>query len=62
MHRQLTSGLTVGAELTLTGRCEVSGGIDISMGDLSSVSVGDDCVLQAPGRTALDLTNAEIRA
>ena len=54
--------LTVGAEVILTGRCEVSGRIDMSMGDMSSVFIGADCLLRAPGRTAFDLTNAEIRA
>ncbi len=54
--------LSVGAEAMLTGRCEVTGRIDMSMGDMSSVSIGKDCVLRAPGRTALDLTNAEIRS
>jgi hypothetical protein len=54
--------LSVGDEVMLTGRCEVTGGIDMSMGDVSSLSIGEDCVLRAPGRTALDLTNAEIRA
>ena len=34
----------------------------MSMGDLSSVSIGDGCRLHAPGRTALDLTNAQIRS
>jgi hypothetical protein len=54
--------LWVGDEVTLAGRCEVTGRIDMSMGDMSSVSIGENCVLRAPGRTALDLTNAEIRA
>jgi hypothetical protein len=54
--------LSVGAELVLTGRCEVTGRIDMSMSDVSSVSIGADCILHAPGRTALDLTNAQIRA
>ena len=54
--------LSVGAEVMLAGRCEVTGGIDMSMGDMSSLSIGGECVLRAPGRTALDLTNAEIRA
>jgi hypothetical protein len=52
--------LSVGADVMLAGRCEVTGSIDLSMGDLSSVSVGGDCALRTPGRTALDLTNAEI--
>jgi hypothetical protein len=54
--------LSVGAAVMIAGRCEVNGGIDMSMGDMSSLSIGADCVLRAPGRTALDLTNAEIRA
>jgi hypothetical protein len=56
------SRLSVGAELTLAGRCEVRGGIDMSMADVSRFFIGAGCVLRAPGRTALDLTNAEIRA
>ena len=54
--------LSVGAELTLAGQCEVTGGIDLSMADVSRFSIGAGCALRAPGRTALDLTNAEIRA
>src|SRR5437763_1187413 len=53
--------LSVGADLMLAGRCEITGRIDLSMGDLSGMSVGGGCVLRSPGRTALDLTNAEIR-
>ncbi len=34
----------------------------MSISAVSNVSVGADCVLRAPGRTALDLTNSEIRA
>src|SRR5258707_1288683 len=52
--------LSVGAELTLEDSCQVVGGIDLSMSELSSVSVGASCSLRAPGRTALDLTNAEL--
>jgi hypothetical protein len=52
--------LSVGAELTLEGTCEVSGGMDLSMSELSSVSVGPGCALQAPGATAVDLSNAEV--
>jgi hypothetical protein len=54
--------LSVGSEVTLTGCCDVTGTIDLSMGDMSSVSIGADCILRSPGRTALDLTNTEIRA
>ena len=52
--------LSVGAELTFDGTCQVTGGIDLSVSQLGSVSVGAGCVLRAPGRTALDLTNTEL--
>jgi hypothetical protein len=52
--------LSVGAELTFDGACQVTGGIDLSMSQLGSVSVGPGCSLRAPGRTALDLTNTEL--
>jgi hypothetical protein len=52
--------LSVGAEVTLEGTCAVTGGIDLSMSELSSVSVRPGCSLHAPGRTALDLTNTEL--
>jgi uncharacterized protein YjbI with pentapeptide repeats len=54
--------LSVGAEVTLAERCDVTGRIDMSMGDMSSMSIGENCTLRAPGRTALDVTNTEIRA
>jgi hypothetical protein len=54
--------LSVGAEVMLAGRCEVTGRIDMSMGDMSSLSIDENCVLRAPGRTALNLVNAEIRS
>ena len=54
--------LTVGAEVALEGNCDVTGGLDFSMSDLSSLSVGRDCALRAGGRTALDLSNAELRS
>jgi hypothetical protein len=54
--------LTVGAEVTLDGTCQVTGGIDLSMSELSSLSIGPGCSLHATGRTALDLTNAELLA
>jgi hypothetical protein len=52
--------LSVGAELTLEGTCQVTGGMDLSMSELSSVFIGPGCSLRAPGRTALDLANAEL--
>lgn len=54
--------LSVGAEVTLEARCDITGRIDMPMADMSSISIGENCILRAPGRTALDLTNAEIRA
>jgi hypothetical protein len=56
------SRLSVGGEVLLAGRCEVVGSIDMSMAKMSSFAIGEQCILRAPGRTALDLTNAEIRA
>ena len=52
--------LSVGAELTIEGASQIIGGMDLSMSELSSFSVGPGCSLRAPGRTALDLTNAEL--
>lgn len=54
--------LCVGAETTLGGTCQVTGGIDLAISELSSLSIGPGCSLRAPGRTALNLTNAEIAA
>ena len=54
--------LTVGTDVVLAEHCEVTGRIDMSMGDMSSLSIGQNCVLRSPGRRALDLTNAEIRS
>jgi hypothetical protein len=54
--------LSVAADVAFVGRCEVTGSIDMTMGEMSSVTIGAGCVLHAPRRTALDLTNSEIRA
>jgi|SRR5450755_605646 hypothetical protein len=54
--------LSVGAEVALEGACEVTGGLDLSMSDMSSLAIGDACSLRAPGRTALDLSTAEVRS
>jgi hypothetical protein len=56
------AGLSVAADVTFAGRCQVTGRIDMTTSDMSSVFIGADCALSAPGRTALDLTNTEIRA
>lgn len=52
--------LSVGAELALDGGCQIHGGMDLSMSELASISIGPGCALQAPGHTALDLTNADL--
>jgi hypothetical protein len=54
-------GLSVGAEVALEGRCEVTGAVDLSMSELSGLTVGGQCVLSAPGRSALKLINAQLR-
>ena len=56
------SGLSAGGEVILAEQREIAGRIDMSISAVSNVSVGAGCVLRAPGRTALDLTNSEIRA
>ncbi|WP_432826646.1 hypothetical protein [Dactylosporangium sp. CA-092794] len=53
--------LSVGGPLTLEGACRV-GGLDLSHGSFTTVTVGGGCVLAAPGRTALDLTGTEVRS
>lgn len=49
--------LSVAAELTIEGSSCVHGGIDLSMGELSNLSIGSECVLRSPGGTALNMTN-----
>lgn len=52
--------LSVGAEMTIEGSCQIHGSVDLSMSELSSLYIGPGSALHAPGRTALDLTNAEL--
>jgi hypothetical protein len=54
--------ISVAAEVAFAGQCEVTGSIDMTMGEMSSVSIGTGCTLRAPGRTALDMTNSQINA
>ena len=54
--------LSVAADVAFLGGCEVTGSMDMTMGEMSSVTIGAGCVLRAPYSTALDLTNSEIRA
>ena len=52
--------MTVGGEITFEQGCDVNGGIDLSMIELSSLLIDAGCSLRAAGQTALDLTNAEV--
>lgn len=54
--------LTVGGEVAFEGACEVSGGLDLSLSELSALSIQSGCALRAAGHTALNLTNAELRS
>ncbi len=54
--------LSAGAEMTIEGHTDVTGGVDLSMSDLTDLLIGGDCTLRAPGKTTVDLTNAEVRA
>ena len=48
--------------MTIDGHTDISGGVDLSMSDLADLRIGGHCTLRAPGKTALDLTNADIHA
>lgn len=52
----------VSGDVSFQGACHVQGGVDLSMGDFGHIQFDGDCVLDAPGRTALDLANAELRS
>lgn len=54
--------MSVGAEVALEGRCRVYGGLDMSMSEMSSLTVGRACSLRGIDSPALDLTNAELRS
>jgi hypothetical protein len=54
--------LAVGGEVAFEGSCQVRGGLDLSLSELSGLSIQGSCTLRAPGRNALDLTNAELRS
>ena len=62
-HTALTAPrLYVGGQVSLEGTCVIVGGVDLSFSDLGDVVVERGCRLRAAGRTALDLTRAELRA
>lgn len=52
--------LNVGGELAFEGNCVITGGMDLSMSTMSRLLIDKGCALKVPGKTALDLTNAEI--
>ncbi len=54
--------LFVGAELSVEGSSVVEGGIDLTSADLGGFAVETGGELVAPGQTAVNLTNAEIRS
>jgi hypothetical protein len=54
--------LEVGGEVAFEGECQVDGGLDLSLSELSGLSIEGSCTFRAPGRTALNLTNAELRS
>jgi hypothetical protein len=52
--------LAVDADVTFAERCRVTGTVNFFMSDLGSLLVGGECRLETPGRTALDLANAQV--
>lgn len=52
--------LTVGADIAFESGCDIRGGIDLSMSSMSGLFIGSGCSVRSPGKTALDLTNAEV--
>jgi hypothetical protein len=55
-------GLKVGAELSVGGSTTVTGGVDLSSAELGGFTIEPGSVIEAPGQTALDLTNAQVRS
>jgi hypothetical protein len=53
--------LTVGGEVTLEHGCHVTGGVDLFLSDLGSLWIGEGCSLSAPGETALEMANSQVR-
>ena len=54
------SRLSVGGDLTFEGDCHLVGRVDLPLATLGRLTVDRDCRFDAPGDTALDLTNAEL--
>ncbi|MCT9934892.1 hypothetical protein N5079_32265 [Planotetraspora sp. A-T 1434] len=55
-------GLFIGGDLSVEGECQISGGMDLSMGSFSTIRVQRGCEFTVGGGHALDLTNAELRS
>ena len=56
------SRATVAGDVSFQGRCVIRGGTDFSLGEFGHIEFGNDCVLDAPRHTALDLVNADLRS
>ncbi len=56
------SRVSIGAELSIEGTTDITGGVDLSLGEASAVSVHSGCRFGAPGRVALDLGSTRVRA
>jgi hypothetical protein len=54
--------LSVTGEVSIEGDSVISGGLDLSGADLGAMFVEDSCRLRAAGRTAIDLTHAQLRS
>jgi hypothetical protein len=53
--------LSVGGELAFESDCQITGGIDLFMSDLGSMWIGAGTTISAPGATALELANSQVR-
>jgi hypothetical protein len=56
------SRLSVGGGMAFEGDCRIRGRTDLPLATLSSLTAEPQCRFDAPGSTALDLTNAEVSA
>jgi hypothetical protein len=54
--------LFVGGVASIERGTEIEGGLDLSSGELSGLTIEAGCRIDAPGRVALDLTHAELRS
>jgi hypothetical protein len=54
--------ITVGAEVILARDCRVTGSINMAMSEVGSVIIGAGCQVRAPGRSAINLSSAQVRS